>query len=186
MREPARRPALRRPRELPGGSRRRRSRYAVGEAARELADLGRLLILTAREAIAPAAHGGQELLEVDLEGGEDLVRVVLGAEADLTFRLARVLDDLLGSALGLLVDLLVGDQAGLLIASLLDDALGFALGLGEHLLPFLDDPPRLLDLLGNRRPHLVEQVVDLLTIYANLIRERHWPRVVDQVVELVD
>src|SRR3954466_15429293 len=173
MREPARRPALRRPRELPGGSRRRRSRYAVGEAARELADLGRLWILTAREAIAPAAHGGQELLEVDLEGGEDLVRVVLGAEADLTFRLARVLDDLLGSALGLLVDLLVGDQAGLLIASLLDDALGFALGLREHLLALLDDPARLLDLLRDRGTHLIEEVIDLLAIDPHLVGQRN-------------
>ena len=86
----------------------------------------------------------------------------------------------------LLVDLLVGDQASLLVARLLDDALGLALGLRQHLLALLDDPTSLLDLLGNRGPHLVEQVVDLLTVDAHLVRQRHGSCVVDQVVELVD
>ena len=51
--------------------------------ARRLADLGRLFVLAAGEPVAAALHGGEELLEVDLEGVEDLVGVVLGAEADL-------------------------------------------------------------------------------------------------------
>ena len=84
-----------------------------------------------------------------------------------------------------LVDLLVGDQARLLLAGLLDDPLGLALGLGEHLLALLDDPARLLDLLGDRGAHLVEEVVDLLAIHAHLIGQRDRPGVVDQVVELV-
>src|SRR2546430_753098 len=74
-----------------------------------LSDLGRLF-LTSGEAIAAAAYSGEELLEVDLEGGQDLVGVVLRPEPDLPFCFARVLDYLLGGALGLLVDLLVGDQ----------------------------------------------------------------------------
>ena len=76
-----------------------------GPYSRALADLDRLVV-AAGEPVATALHGGEELLEVDLEGGEDLVGVVLGAEADLALGLARVLDDLLGGALGLLVDLL--------------------------------------------------------------------------------
>src|SRR3954454_15455089 len=163
---PANRPVARRRRATLGGSRRQRSHHAAGNRARELADLGRLLILAAREAITPAADRGEELLEIDLERGEDLVGVVLRSESDLALRLARVLDDLLGGALSLLVDLLIGDQTRLLIATLLAPALRFALALGEHLLPFLDDPTRLLDLLGNGCPHLIEQVVDLLTIHA--------------------
>src|SRR5207247_798785 len=86
-----------------------------GEAAQGgLADLGRLF-LTPGEAIAAAAHRGEELLEVDLERGEDLVGVVLGPQPDLPLGLASVLEDLLGGALGLLIDLLLGDQTGLLI-----------------------------------------------------------------------
>src|SRR5262249_16713264 len=82
-------------------------------------------------------------------------------------------------------DLLVGDQASLLLARLAHDPLRLALGLGQHLLALLDDPARLLDLLGDRRPHLVEQVVDLLAIDANLVREWHRARVVHHIVELV-
>src|ERR687889_99941 len=48
-----------------------------------------------------ALHRGDELGEVDLERVEDLVGVVLGAEADLALTGACVLDDLLGGALGL-------------------------------------------------------------------------------------
>ena len=61
-----------------------------------------------------------------------------------------------------------------------------ALRLGEHLLALLDDPARLLDLLGDRRAHLVEDVVDLLAVDAHLVGERHGLRVVHEVVELVD
>src|SRR6266550_3688564 len=61
-----------------------------------------------------------------------------------------------------------------------------ALDLGQHLLAFLDDPARLLDLLGDRRPHLVEDVVDLLAVDANLVGQRNGLRVVHEVVQLVD
>ena len=83
-----------------------------GEAARRPSrsgDLGRFVL--ALQPLAPALDGGDELREVDLERVEDLVGVVLGAEADLALAAAGVLDDLLGGALGLLRDLLLGDQA---------------------------------------------------------------------------
>src|SRR3954462_11903837 len=130
--------------------------------------------------------GGDELGEVDLERVEDLVGVVLGAEPDLALAGAGVLDDVLRRALGLAGHLLLGDQLLLTLARLLDDALGLALGLGEHLLTLLDDPARLLDLLGDRGAHLVEDVVDLLFVHAHGVRERHALRVVDEVVQLVD
>lgn len=55
----------------------------------------------------------------------------------------------------------------------------------EEIYDLLDDPARLLDLFRDRRAHLIEDVVDLLAIDANLVGERHGPRVVDQVIELV-
>src|SRR5581483_5591971 len=61
-----------------------------------------------------------------------------------------------------------------------------ALGLGEHLLALLDDPARLLDLLGDRRAHLVEDVVDLLAVDPDLVGQGDGLRVVHEVVELVD
>ena len=79
-----------------------------------------------------------------------------------------------------------GDQLLLALARLLDDALGLALGLGEHLLALLDDPARLLDLLGDRGAHLVEDVVDLLFVHADGVRQRDLLGVVDEVVQLVD
>src|SRR3954463_2497956 len=113
---------------------------------RRSGDFGRRLVL-AGEAVAPALDRADELRQVDLEGVEDLVGVVLRAEADLPLAGASVLDDVLRGALRLAGDLLLGDQLLLTLAPLLDDALGLALGLGEHLLTLLDDPARLLDLL---------------------------------------
>src|SRR5215204_5769342 len=159
----------------------RRRAYATSGGS---GDLGRLVL--ALQALAPALDGGDELREVDLERVEDLVGVVLGTEPDLPLAGARVLDDVLGGALGLLGDLLLGDQLALALARLLDDPLGLALGLGEHLLTLLDDPARLLDLLRDRRAHLVEDVVDLLFVHADLVRQRDLLGVVDEVVQLVD
>src|SRR5215210_8644372 len=90
-----------------------------------LADFG---LLATGEPVAPAPHGGAELLQVHLERVQDLVRVVLGAQPDLALAGPGLLDDLLCLALGLLDDLLLGDQPILLLAGLLDDSLGLALG----------------------------------------------------------
>ncbi len=65
-------------------------------------------------------------------------------------------------------DLLLGGELLGLLAGLLEDALGLPLGLGQHLLALLDDPARLLDLLGDGRAHLVEEVVDLLAVDPHL------------------
>src|SRR2546423_7816493 len=151
--------------------------------ARGSADFGRFVL--AGEPLAAALHGGDELRKVDLEGVEDLVGVVLGAEADLALTRARVLHDVLGRALGLLGDLLLAHQALLALARVLDDPFGLLLGLREHLLALLDDPARLLDLLGDRRAHLVEDVVDLLLVDPHLVSQGHGLCVVHQVVELV-
>ena len=86
------------------------------------ADLGRLIL--ALQALAPALDGRYELREVHLEGVQDLVRVVLGAEPDLALAGAGVLDDVLGRALGLLGDLLGADQLLLALTRVLDDPLG--------------------------------------------------------------
>ena len=67
-----------------------------------------------------------------------------------------------------------------------EHALGLLLGLGEHLLALLDDPARLLDLLGDRGAHLVEDVVDLLAVDHDAVGERHRPCVVDDVIQFVD
>src|SRR6266496_4147244 len=73
-----------------------------------------------------------------------------------------------------------------LLARLRQQPVDLALGLCEHLLPLLDDPARLLDLLRDRRPHLVEDVVDLFAVDPHLVGEGHGLRVVHEVVELVD
>src|SRR5439155_21258547 len=73
-----------------------------------------------------------------------------------------------------------------LLTRLAEDPVAFALRLGEHLLALLDDPARLLDLLRDRRPHLVEDVVDLLAVDPDLVGQRDGLRVVHEVVELVD
>src|SRR3979411_2603133 len=73
-----------------------------------------------------------------------------------------------------------------LLARLGEEPVDLALRLREHLLALFDDPARLLDLLRDGRPHLVEDVVDLLAVDADLVGERDGLRVVHEVVELVD
>src|SRR3984957_2109021 len=153
-------------------------------AAWALRDFRRFVL--ALQALAAALHGGDELRQVDLQRAENLIRVVLSTKPDLALACPGILDDVLGGALGLLGDLLLAHELLLALARLLDDALGLLLGLGEHLLALLDDPARLLDLLGDRRAHLVEDVVDLLLVDPYLVGHGHRLGVVHQVVELVD
>src|SRR5947209_14643973 len=139
-------------------------------SARALTDFRRLFF--AGQPLAPAPHRANELGQIDLERVEDLIGVVLGTQPNFPFPRPGLLDDVLGRALGLLGDLLLGDHAVLALAGFGHDPLGLPLGLGQHLLAFLDDPPGLLDLLGDRGPHLVEDVVDLLLVHAHLIGQR--------------
>src|SRR5581483_10049866 len=136
--------------------------------------------------LAAAPHRRQELVEVRLERREHPVGPVLHLEPHLARLPAGLVDDLLRLTLRELDDLRLRRLAHRLLTRLAEQTILLALGLAEHLLSFLDDPPRLLDLLGDRRAHLVEDVVDLLTVDANLIREGHGLGVVHQVVELVD
>src|SRR6266536_4045693 len=138
------------------------------------------------QALAPALHGRQELVEVHLEGGEDPVRPVLHLEPRLARLAAGIVDDVLSLVLGDLYDLRLRVLAHRLLARLRQQPVDLALGLCEHLLPLLDDPARLLDLLRDRRPHLVEDVVDLFAVDPHLVGEGHGLRVVHEVVELVD
>ncbi len=54
----------------------------------------------ALEAFAAVLDGGDELGEVDLEGAEDLVGVVLGAQANLALLGTGVVDEVLRRELG--------------------------------------------------------------------------------------
>src|SRR5438046_8190691 len=128
----------------------------------------------------------QELVEVDLERGEDRVGPVLHLEPRLARLAAGVLDDLAGLTLRELDDLGLRRLPHGLLAGLAENPVTLALRLGQHLLALLDDPAGLLDLLGDRRPHLVEDVVDLLAVDANLVGQRDGLRVVHEVVQLVD
>jgi hypothetical protein len=116
---------------------------------------------------------------------------MLSAQSSISSRVSRAwrlafVDDLLCLTLGELDDLRLRGLANRLLACLAENPVALPLRLGEHLLPLLDDPAGLLDLLRDRRPHLVEDVVDLLAIDADLVGQRHGLRVVHEVVELVD
>src|SRR5213593_3736656 len=75
---------------------------APPKTLRLLVELGLRFLLAPGEPVAAALDGGEELLQVHFKGVEDLVGVVLGAEADFALAGAGVLDDLVGGALGLL------------------------------------------------------------------------------------
>ena len=59
---------------------------------------------------------------------------------------------------GLTREVMLHDKLYPALVRLAEDPFGLALGRGEHLLALLDDPARLLDLLGNRRAQLVDEV----------------------------
>src|ERR1700678_2495396 len=110
-------------------------------------DRGEVFLRAVVEPLAAATDGGQELVEVALERGEDPVGPVLHLEASLARLTACLVDDLLRLALGELDDLRLRRLPHRLLARLLEEPVLLALGLGEHLLALLDDPARLLDLL---------------------------------------
>src|SRR5579859_543812 len=136
--------------------------------------------------LAAAPDGGQELLEVDLERRQDAVGPVLHLELRLAGLASGIVDDLLRLALGQLDDLGLRGLANRLLPSLAEHPVTLAFGLGQHLLPLLDDPAGLLDLVRDRGAHLVEDLVDLVPVDTHLVRERDGLGVVHQVVELVD
>src|SRR5262245_2943598 len=103
------------------------------------------------EPLSSALDGREELVEVDLERGEDRVSPVLHLEPRLAGLATGVVDDVARLALGQLDDLGLRRLAYGLLTRLAEDPVALALRLGQHLLALLDDPARLLDLLGDRR-----------------------------------
>src|SRR3712207_6139626 len=88
-----------------------------------------LLFLHALQLGAAPLDGFEQLAEVVLQVGEDLVGVVFGAQADLALAAAGVLHDLRAPLLGALEDLLLGGDLLRLILGAADDAVGFGAGL---------------------------------------------------------
>src|SRR5919106_530699 len=116
---------------------------AVDRRVLSLPDLGQLLL-------GPGQLG--------LERGQLLVHVVLGLQTDLAGLVTGLGQDPLGLLHRGLHDLLSGHQLGLLSQGFLDELLGVTPGLGQQLLAVLDHPAGLLDLLGKRGPHLLDQL----------------------------
>src|SRR4029453_10564618 len=114
------------------------------------------------------------------------VRPVLHLESRLARLALRIIDDVVRLPLGDLDDLGLRCLPAPLLRRPLGDPLAPPLGLGKHLLTLLDDPAGLFDLLGDGRPHLIEDLVDLLAVEANLVGERYGLRVGHEVVEPVD
>ncbi len=135
--------------------------------------------------LAATTDGGEKAVQIDLERGEHRVGPVLHLEPRLAGLAACLVDDLLGLALGDLHDLRLRGLAHRLLARLGEQPVDLALRFGEHLLALLDDPPRLLYLLGDGRAHLIEDVVDLLLVDPYLVGQGHRLGVMHQVVELV-
>jgi hypothetical protein len=61
-------------------------------------------------------------------------------------------------------NLLLAGEPRRLLPGLGQQALGLVFCFLQHLLALFDDPTCLLDLFGNCRPHLVEQIVDLVAV----------------------
>src|SRR5215213_6190241 len=145
-----------------------------------------LLFLDALQLRAPALHSLQELAQVVLEVGEDLVGVVLSAEAYLALAAAGVFHDLRTPLLGPLEDLFFrSDFLGLVLGAA-DDTVALAAGFVKHRLALLDDPASLLELLRYCLAHLVYDVEGGIPVDHRRVAETgEAPRVLDQFFQLV-
>src|ERR687894_3004014 len=145
-----------------------------------------LLFLHALQFGSAALDGLEQFPEVVLEVGEDLVGVVLGAEADLALAAAGVLHDLGAPLLGAPGDLLLGGDLLGLVLGAADDAVGLGAGLVQHGLALLDDPSRLFELLWDRLTHLVYNVEGGVAVYHRRVAEAgEAPGVLDQLFQPV-
>src|SRR5262249_28292316 len=111
--------------------------FVRGADTRHDSLLGALL-----QSLAAPLDGGKELVEVHLERGEDRISPILHLQLGLPRLPASILDDLLGLPFGQLDDLGLRSLSHGLLARLPEDAVALALGLGQHFLALLDDPPR--------------------------------------------
>src|ERR671915_995238 len=145
-----------------------------------------LFFLDALQLCAPTLHGLEEFAQVVLEVGEDLVGVVLGAEAYLALAAAGVLHDLRAPLLGPLEDLLFrSDFLGLILGAA-NDTVALAAGFVEHRLALLDDPAGLLELLRYCLAHLVYDVEGGIPVDHRRVAETgKAPRVLDQFFQPV-
>src|SRR5215218_2401617 len=146
-----------------------------------------LLFLNALQLCAPALDGLEELAQVVLEVGKDLVGVVFGAEPYLTLAAAGIFHNLRAPFLGPLEDLFFrSDLLGLILGAA-NDTVALAAGFVEHRLALLDDPAGLLELLRYCLAHLVYDVEGGVPVDHRRIAETgEAPRVLDQFFQPVN
>src|SRR5918992_6306830 len=145
-----------------------------------------LFFLNALQLGAPALHGLEELAQVVLEVGEDLVGVVLGAEPYLALAAAGVFHDLRAPLLRPLEDFLFRGDLLCLILGAANDTVALAAGFVEHRLALLDDPAGLLELLRYCLAHLVYDVEGGIPVDHRRVAETgEAPRVLDQFFQPV-
>src|SRR6476620_9483005 len=116
--------------------------FVVGARSADAGDHGLLRALV--QPLPAPLHRTEELVEIDLERGQDRVRPILHLEPSLPRLAPRVLEDVLSLPLGKLDDLGLRRLTGRLLARLAQQPVALALRLGQHLLPLLDDPACLL------------------------------------------
>src|SRR5215211_2873315 len=135
------------------------------------------------QALAPFLDRLQRPLEHDLEGGELLVDVVFGLVPELAGGGLGVVDDGLRDAAGLAHHLGALHHALGADPPRLDDVVGLTASLAEELLALLEQPPRMPQLLGERRDRLLEQLEELLPVDEHRRRHGHRPARLDQLLE---
>src|SRR5260370_30311738 len=141
--------------------------------------------LTRLQRLDTTPHRRQRAPEVRLELFQLLQRIGLGLADDLVrFRL-RVLDDLRPMAFGTPQDLVVGRRLLRSLVRTRHDASGLGVRLRDDALLLRHGPVRLLDLVRQVEPKLVDELHDLVLIDHHLGRQRNVACVLDQVLEPV-
>ena len=126
-------------------------------------------------------HGLHGAVEHDLEAGQLLIGVVLGLVAHAPGFLVGVVEDALGHVVGLPHDLGALDHPFCLDPHLLQQGVGLTALLGQELVPLLQEPTRLAQLVGHTVEGRLQQLGQLFSRHQHRGRQRHGLGRLDQV-----
>ncbi|HEU4672560.1 MAG TPA: hypothetical protein VFS32_06665 [Candidatus Limnocylindrales bacterium] len=134
----------------------------------------------------PLLDAAERFHQVALEPDQDIDRVLVGATPDLLGVALRALDDPATLLLGGLGEATLVDEEGRLLLGPGDDPLGLLLGLVEDPLALGIDPLRGPNLLGDRRPKLVDEPEGRVLVDDDVVRQRQLLAVREERLEALD
>jgi hypothetical protein len=129
-----------------------------------------------------AIHGDELLVQVD----QYAAYILLGVSPENVCVPLGTFKDRGGPLFGMTDQLVILDDFIGIFTGQSQEALTFLLGLGQDPIPFLLDLLCLFDLLGDRRPHLVNHIQKIVLVDHKVRAQGHPPALVQQSFQAID